>query len=114
MQNPLTRDHLLSMAGPLLIWSAHFVVCYVLVSLACAFGFGGGVTLSGIAALTLVALALLAYTGLANYRKWRRGQRANSDMSAFFALHAMLLSAISAIALAWVAFPAWILPPCAT
>src|SRR5687767_13389507 len=107
MQNPLTHNHLLSMAAPPIIWAVHFVTCYVLVSLACAFRFGSGVTLSGIAGLTLVALALLVYTGLANYRKLQRAQRANSHMNAFFALHAVLHSLIAAIALAWVAFPAW-------
>lgn len=72
--------------------------------------------LIGIGIVTLVALLLLGYTGYANYRKLQHIRRIDivgNDMGAFFAINSMMLSAVSAIALAWVAFPALLLPPCA-
>jgi hypothetical protein len=120
--NILKLDHLVSMIAAPIIWAVHFVVCYVLVSLACALGWTGIRMLGmepaalGIAVATLGALVLLAYTGALNYAKYRRAPSAPSgspDISAFIALNSLLLTALSAVALIWVAFPALILPTCA-
>lgn len=115
MRNLFTLDRLTSLVAAPLIWAAHFLFCYVLVSLACAYGFGG--TGIGIALATVIALALIGYTALANYRKWRRAQQAKTpgtDIGIFFSLNSMLLCTVSAIALVWVAYPAAMLPVCAT
>ena len=114
MRRLLTRGHLLSLVGAPLIWGMHLLICYVLVSLACAFGFGG--VHVGIGIVTLAALALLGWTGLANYRKWKEARRTNhpdADIQVFFSLNAMMLSVVSAAALIWVAVPSTMLPPCA-
>lgn len=115
MRNLLTLDRLTSLVAAPLIWAAHFLFCYVLVSLACAYGFGG--TGIGIALATLVALALIGCIALANYRKWRRIRQAKTpgtDIGSFFSLNSMLLCAVSAVALIWVAYPAAVLPACAS
>lgn len=128
MRNPFTLNSLPSMVSAPVIWAVHFVACYVLVSLACAYGFGG--TEIGIALLTGAALAMLAYIALANWRKWKQLRqrcqpnpvqehetgtaKAQSELLAFFSLTSIMLCALSAVALIWVAFPAALLPVCAT
>lgn len=113
MQNPLTRNRLLSLVSGPIIWTIHFLACYLIVSFACTFKLGGANT--GIAAVTAMTLGLLAYTMLANYRKWRMAHRSSAgDISAFFALNTMLLCGLFAVALVWVAFPSTVLPTCAS
>lgn len=114
MRNPFTRNHLFSLVSAPLIWAAHFLVCYLLVSLACALDYGG--MRSGIAVATAIALALIALAGWSNFRKWttaRRGASTDAPMDVFFSLNALMLCAMSALALVWVAFPAAMLPLCA-
>lgn len=114
MRNPFTRNHLLSLVGAPLVWAAHFLACYLLVSLACTLALPGADT--GIAVATALALAVLALAGGSNFRKWSSARRAgtpDAPLQAFFALNAMLLCALSALALSWVAFPALVLPVCA-
>lgn len=114
MRNPFTRNHLLSLVSAPIIWAAHFLGCYVLVSIACTLGLAGART--GLALLTVLALALIAHAGWSNYRKWSRARHAataDAPLDTFFALNAMMLCAMSALALAWVAFPSLMLPVCA-
>lgn len=127
MRSPFVRESLLSMVSSPLIWAAHFLACYVLVSLECAYGFSGA--RFGIALTTALALALLAWVGLSNWRKWNGARRAHSanlcaahthhpdqggnNLGSFFALTSMMLCTLSALALLWVAFPAALLPTCA-
>lgn len=114
MRNPFTRNHLLSLVAAPLIWAAHFLACYLFVSIACALALPGART--GIAAATALALALIAVSGWSNYRKWssvRRSNAPDAPMHAFFALNAIMLAAMSALALSWVAFPTLMLPVCA-
>lgn len=122
MRNPLQRDHLLSLAGAPIIWTVHFLLCYAIVSIACSHGFAHGRLFGlnmvdlGIGVTNVAALALLAWSGLGNYRKWRCLRAAGAgkgDISRFFAINAMLLSGLSIITLSWVAFPTLMLPPCA-
>lgn len=118
----LRRDHLASMVAAPIIWSVHFVVCYVLVSLACMLGWsearllGTTPALAGIALASLAALVLLGYTAALNIEKYRRAPKDESganDISGFIALNSVLLCALSTVALVWVAFPALMLPGCA-
>lgn len=127
MRNPFTLNRLTSLVSAPVIWSVHFVACYVLVSLACAYGFGGVGT--GIAVLTIAALAMLAYVARINWHKWNHAQRPSHpsqaprhdsqaehrapELNSFFSLTSMMLCALSAVALMWVAFPAVLLPDCA-
>lgn len=119
--NPFRLDHLVSMVVAPLIWSAHFVVCYVLVALVCALGWtevrllGMPLGVAGVALASLIALALLGYTAMLNIEKYRRAPTdasAANDASAFIALNSVLLCALSTVALLWVAFPAFMLPTC--
>lgn len=114
MRNPFTRNHLLSLISAPLIWAAHFLLCYVLVSLACALGLPGVRT--GIAIVTAVALALIGFAAWTNLRKWvqaRHTPTPDAPLAAFFALNALLLCGMSALALVWVAAPSAMLPLCA-
>jgi len=102
-----------SLVGPPLIWAVHFLFCYIVVSLACAFGMGNPAV--SITIVTLIGASLLGLIGLFNARKWRATR--NSDDSAatldrFLSFNAMVLSVLSLIALIWVAFPTAVLPPC--
>lgn len=116
--NLLKLDHLASMVAGPVIWSVHFVVCYVLVSLACSLGWStpgvAGMNFAelGIALVTLAALGLLGYTGAINMRKYRDAG-ADNDVSRFVALNSLLLCGLSMVAMVWVAFPALVLPTCA-
>lgn len=119
----LKLDHLASMIAAPLIWAAHFLICYVLVSLACTLGWSEQQLLGrnpaeiGIALISLAALALLGYTAILNFEKYRQAPSDASsanDISAFIALNSVLLCALSTVALIWVAFPTLMLPSCAT
>lgn len=102
------------LVGPPLIWAIHFLFCYVVVSLACAMGVGNPAL--AIAIATVVAATLLGLIGLINARKWRTRRDSDSPeakLDRFFSFNAMALSALSVIALLWVALPAALLPPCA-
>lgn len=121
MENMLKRNSLLSMVSAPVIWALHFLLSYAIVSLACADGYTGSsavylnVVQASIGAVTLVAVALLAHIALINHKKWQRARRSGTtgdDMSEFFALCSVRLCGLSAIALIWVAFPAFVLSPC--
>ena len=97
------------------IWLAHFTLVYVLLSLACASGavasspFGVGVLPLGVAAATAVALSLIG--GVA----WRARTLERPDdgsRAAWVARLSFILCGVSALAVAWVAYPAFVLPPC--
>lgn len=112
MRNPFTLNRLTSLVTGPLTWAVHFLLCYLLTALACALGFGG--VRVGIGVFTLIALGLIGYTALTNFRKWRQTRNApGADIDAFFALNTLMLCALSAVALLWVAAPAAMLPPCA-
>jgi hypothetical protein len=123
VQNPLKSDHLLSMVSAAIIWITHFLLSYGIVSLACAYGYaqltllGLSVVVFSISLITLVALVLLIYTAVINYRKWRQQHDLSApeiSASPFIALHSVLLCGLSLVGVIWVALPALILPPCAT
>ena len=87
------------------VWLVHFTVVYVLASVACER------LVAGVAAATVVALLLFAAVGLIDYRRWRA---LGSGQEAFVSFVSVLLCALSALAALWVAYPAFILPPCAS
>lgn len=91
------------------VWIAHFLAVYALVSVACATA-AEAIVVPGIAAATLAALACFAWFGLRNFRAWRAAQ----EGPAFVAQTNLLLAALSAVATLWVAYPAFLLPPCAS
>jgi hypothetical protein len=122
MSNLLSRNHLVSLVSAPIIWSLHFVVCYTSVSLICLYGWYGrtflGMSLAqwSVGVATALALALIGFTALINYRKWQHSSRDDPQgrMSAFFAATSTSLCALSVVAVVFVAFPTWLLPSCAS
>ena len=92
-----------------IIWSAHFLVIYVLNALACARGFGPGWVQWGIVIATLAAAAGLLAVTLPTLPHARRGDEAASP---FLNNLALLMNLLIAVALAWNALPALLVPAC--
>ena len=119
------QDHLVVMIAAPIVWAVHFLLLYLLVSLACGFGwtradrFGLGPAEWGAVVATAVALTLIGYVAAVNVAKYRRA-RAVSDrsgapgesVSGFIALTAVLLCMLSAVAVVWAAMPVLLLPTC--
>ncbi|HVL77195.1 MAG TPA: hypothetical protein VM406_14360 [Noviherbaspirillum sp.] len=115
-------DHLVSMIAAPIIWAAHFLICYTMVSLVCMVGwtharlFGMNPGQIAVALATVVGVVLLGYTGVVNlekYRQSRKDETGTIEVSGFVALNALLLSILSTVAVVWVAFPTLMLPTCA-
>jgi len=122
--NAIDRDSLIGMVAGPLIWAAHFLVCYTVVALACAFGFGieaGGewgavrivlVIVSAGAVLIIAGLTFLAY------RRWRLSGGSEPprdhrhERHRFMSVAALLLGVLSGIAVVYSAMPLLILPLC--
>lgn len=118
MGAPFRSDSLLAViAGPM-VWTAHFLACYLTVSLACAAG-SAGLVPPTIAVVTAASLVLLAGIGLAAWRRWRSGRGRehtrghDAAVAPFLGLVTLMLSVLSAIAVLWVALPGAMLPSCA-
>ena len=117
--NPFKQDHLVAMIAAPIVWAVHFLLAYILVSLACGFGWNDvrliGLTPAefGIAVATLAALTLIAYITVLNLRKYRRALAAPAaQTSRFIGFTALLLGVLSAVAVVWVALPTLMLPTC--
>lgn len=116
------QDHLVAMIAAPIVWAVHFLVSYILVSLACGFGwsradrFGLGPAEWGVVVATAVALTLIGYVAAVNVAKYRRARamsdRARASVSGFIALTAVLLCMLSAVAVVWAAMPVLLLPTC--
>ncbi len=103
-----------SLTGAFVVWSTHFLLCYIAVSLACIYGWSGARL--AVAAFTCIALVLLAWMGWRHYRLWQAARRpgaTDAALPAFLSLVAMMLCALATLALVWVALPAALLPTCA-
>lgn len=98
------------------VWLAHFTFAYVMVSLVCSAG-GAGREVLGVAVVplavgvaTLAACTLFAVQGYVDYRRWRAHE---AGTRGFISIVSVLLCGLSALGVLWVAFPAFVLPPCA-
>ncbi|QYF94644.1 hypothetical protein KY495_05460 [Massilia sp. PAMC28688] len=115
-----TLSRLLTLVSAPLIWFGHFVVCYAIVALACASPLreqrilGLHAAQFGVALATLIAGALILLITVLRWRRWRHQSGPDAEISRFFAVNTLLLCAISLMAMLWVAFPTFILPPCAS
>ena len=110
------------------IWAVHFVLAYAGAAVACAKLDAGGETVDGlrlgIGVLTLLALALIAWTGLAAFRQWNVDARRDARQVAvdlveeeegrheFLGHAALLLAVISAIGVVYTALPAVFIASC--
>ncbi|MFA7386180.1 MAG: hypothetical protein WCZ87_00815 [Thiohalobacteraceae bacterium] len=122
------QDHLVVMIAAPIVWAVHFLVSYILVSLACGFGwtradrFGLGPAEWGVVVATAVALTLIGYAAAVNVAKYRRARavsegsgasgESGTSVSGFIALTAVLLCVLSAVAVVWAAMPVLLLPTC--
>lgn len=122
--NVIDRDSLIGMVASPLVWVAHFLICYIVVALACAFGFGaeaGGewgtvrialVIFSAGAVLVIAGLTLLAY------RRWRQSggseppQDHRQERHRFMSMAGLMLSVLSGIAVVYESIPLLMLPLC--
>jgi hypothetical protein len=108
-----SRRAMVLMLAPPTLWALHFLACYLIVSLACAHGAGQDVVRTGIALASVAGLApigLIAWRSLGQWRAARDLQE--QDAVPFFAIVTLMLCALSALALFWVALPGFMLPPC--
>lgn len=103
--------------GPL-IWSAHFLLCYVGAAIVCARLDGTGATLAwlrlGIGGATLLALAGIAWVGWRAWRQWDfldgfdhvHDRAVAEDRHEFLGHASFLLAVISFVGVVYVALPA--------
>lgn len=119
MRQSMTLQRLITLVGAPVIWMAHFLVCYVVVSLVCALQltdsrlFGMNTAQLGIAIATGIALLLMGGIAAVQLRRWRHPTGPDPDLTRFFSANTLLLCGLSALALLWVAFPSLVLPTCA-
>jgi len=97
-------------AAPMLPWALHFVAVYGVQGLACARGWPEFPVRVGMFAITLLALAAIAWIGV---RAWGSASAARSSgEKAFAARIASILSALALVAVAFTATPLLLLAPC--
>lgn len=87
------------------VWLAHFTFVYVVASVACER------LAMATATATLAALAVYAGAALTD---WRRLRRPADPPNRFVSRTHLALCALSALATLWVAYPAFVLPACAS
>ena len=98
------------------VWLAHFTSAYVLVSLVCSAGaagrelFGFALVPLAVGVSTIAACTLFLVQGYIDYRRWRALEE---GARGFTSIVSVLLCGLSAVGVLWVAFPAFVLPPCA-
>lgn len=122
--NVIDRDSLVGMITGPLVWTAHFLTCYVTIAVACAFGFGAGgpgewgAVRMILLAVTGLALALIAVLILLAWRRWmqaggfERPQDPTQARHQFMAVGGLLLCFLSALAVIYAAVPLFLLPTC--
>lgn len=101
MASAIAHKPSISIAGPAVLWSVHFVFVYVFVSLGCLWGWhryellGVGAIEWGVAAATVVIGAMIAIMGL---RQWQEAKPRRSEAlpqtTRFVARVGMLSSAL--------------------
>jgi hypothetical protein len=105
------------------VWAVHFLACYVGVAVYCAKRgeLGFGVVQAGIAAATLVALAMIVLSAWLAWRQWGFGNQdlphddpTARDRTLFQGFATLLLSGLSFVAVVYVALPLLFIDGCAT
>ena len=125
MRGPLEQRRLSAMVAGPVIWAGYFVFAYVFVSLACAAGWDE-VRVAGLNVVTaililaaLLALAVIGARGWTLYRLRRneagRASPAHDEREErvrFMGLVALLLYALSFLAIVWSIVPMLVFAPC--
>ena len=105
------------------VWAVPFLVCYVLAAVWCAKrgDTGFGVVQGGIAAATLLALAMIVLLAWLAWRQWRFGAQdpphddpTAHDRTLFQGFATLLLSGLSFLAVLYVALPLLFIDGCAS
>lgn len=95
-------------AVPLVVWFAHLNVNYFLVPPSCGWGHRWAFLLS-----TLVAVGIIALTGLASWRAWRTDRRPDTgDLVAFLGLAGVAIAVLFALTTIVVGASALVVHPC--
>jgi hypothetical protein len=122
--NVIDRDSLIGVVASPLVWAAHFLICYILVAVACAFGFAmpssgeWGTVRIVLVAASAVALVIIAVLSVLAHRRWRQSggnQRPNDERQSrhrFMAVSALLLCILSGVSVLYTAIPVVFLPIC--
>jgi hypothetical protein len=120
-REPAESRPLVAMVYGPLVWSAHFLIVYVGNALWCAKGIGwlGWFGLPPprglVIAATAAAAALISWQLLRAWRTFRRTdpiRHAVPQRIAFMSQSALLLSALSLVAVVYTAIPAFLVPAC--
>ena len=106
---------LLGIAAPMGVWSLHFVVVYSLQGLTCAQGWSPRAGSLGMVALTLPALAAIAWLGL---RAWKLARATTAPDAVarrirFAAQATGLCALLAGVAVLFTLAPVLLLPACA-
>ena len=105
------------------VWALHFLICYVLAAVWCAKrgDTGFGVVQGGIAAATLLALAMIVLSAWLAWRQWGFGSQdpphddpTAHDRTLFQGFATLLLSGLSFLAVLYVALPLLFIDGCAS
>ncbi|NGN45066.1 hypothetical protein G6N74_28840 [Mesorhizobium sp. CGMCC 1.15528] len=105
------------------VWALHFLICYVSVAVYCAkssqISFGFDVVRLGVVLVTIMALALIAMSGLLAWRQWGFGTHdpphddpTRHDRELFQGFATLLLSGLSFVAVIYVAMPLLFIAEC--
>jgi hypothetical protein len=110
------------MIGTPVVWSLHFLFCYVYAAVRCAKG--GPLQPLGEVRLVIAGVTLLALliVGTSGYRAWRQtriegdpplhDESTIEDRHRFLAMAELLLAGLSFVAIFYTAIPAFIFPDC--
>jgi hypothetical protein len=104
-------DHLMPIllraSAPLVLWGAHFFLCYAFIAIGCRAGIGGTVLKAVLLAATALALATVVAMAL---RSWRRvkglAPRRLRDLAALCG------AGLAAMGVGWMLIPLWLLGVC--
>jgi hypothetical protein len=104
-------DHLMSIllraSAPLLVWGAHFFLCYAFIAIGCTAGIGG--TMLKAVVLAATALALAAAVAMA-VRPWRRIN--GPAPGRLRDLAALCGAGLAVMGMGWTLIPLWLLGVC--
>ncbi|MCU0910959.1 MAG: hypothetical protein MUE98_06325 [Rhodobacteraceae bacterium] len=102
------------------VWAGHFLVCYCAVALVCAKGWQTGWLQPALLAVSLGALAVIAWLGFRSFRQWdvrNTGDFSNphgeaEDRHQFLGHAAFLLAIVSAVGVVYVTLPILMIGVC--
>lgn len=105
------------------VWALHFLACYVLAAIHCEKAGGGFVSIAPIRVwifgLTAVALVFVFVSGLQAWRHWGFGANqpphdadSPADRRRFIGYAALLISALSFVAIVFTALPIFFITDC--